>query len=49
MVKNLASDDVQKIVKSVIKYQEMLSSYENHFDSSLLDQLVCNKDLMKSA
>jgi DNA gyrase subunit B len=42
--KDLGSDDVQKIVKNVIKYQDMLRSYDNHFDSKLLDQLVCNKN-----
>jgi len=42
--KDLSSDEVQKIVKNVTKYQEMLRSYDNHFDSSLLDNLVSNKN-----
>ncbi len=41
---DISSENVQKIVKNVLKYQEMLKSYNNHFDSNLLDQLVCNKD-----
>ena len=42
--RKLTPSDVQKIVKNVLKYQEMLKNYETHFDSALLDLLVCDKE-----
>ncbi len=46
--KKLDSDQIQKIIKNFLKYEEMLNSYEMHFDKALLDLLVKDEGFNES-